>query len=76
VPDDLELPPTYREIADLIRAEIDKGTWPYGSQLPSARELATLYNVAMATIHRATGLLVASGDVVGRQGRGRFVIRR
>lgn len=76
VSEELELPPTYREIADLIRAAIDDGLYEYGSQLPSAAVLARQYGVGVTTIHRAMALLEAAGDVKGAQGRGRFVTRR
>ena len=39
-----------------LTAKIDDGAYPYGSMLPSARELAVEYGVAMATIHRAIEL--------------------
>lgn len=67
---------TYREIAEDITAKIDDGTYPYGSMLPSARELAAEYGVAMATIHRAMALLAEAEIIIGRQGRGRYVNRR
>ncbi|GIF04637.1 GntR family transcriptional regulator [Actinoplanes siamensis] len=74
--EEFRLPPTYKEVAELIRAEIDKGTWPYGTQLPSASELSDMYGTSITTIHRAMKILIDAGDVIGRQGRGRFVTRR
>lgn len=75
-PEEFKLPPTYKDIADLVTAAIDAGTYAYGSQLPSAAELAHEYGVSVGTIHRAMALLADAGTIVGRQGRGRFVTRR
>jgi DNA-binding GntR family transcriptional regulator len=74
--DELQIPPTYREIAELITVAIDEGLYPYGSLLPSAQILATRYDVSKTTIHRAMTLLASQGTIVGRQGRGRYVARR
>lgn len=73
MPDDLGIPPTYREIAEEIAAKIMSGEYERGSMLPGARELARHYGVAMSTIHRAMNLLQEQGLVIGRQGRGQFV---
>jgi GntR family transcriptional regulator len=75
-PEEFRLPPSYREVADLVTAAIDEGLYPYGTQLPSATELAALYDVSVATIHRAMKLLAERGIIQGRQGLGRFVTRR
>jgi DNA-binding GntR family transcriptional regulator len=74
--DSFRLPLSYREIAEDIRQKIDSGLYPYGSRLPSTAELVREYGVSEATVERAVRLLVASGDVVGRQGLGRYVTRR
>jgi GntR family transcriptional regulator len=74
--DELKIPPTYREIAEMITAAIDEGLYPYGSLLPSAQVLSTRYDVSKTTVHRAMVLLAAEGTIVGRQGRGRYVARR
>jgi len=76
VPEELDhIPPTYREIADLLRADMDSGLYPRGTWLPSASELAARYQVGRTTIARAMALLEASGDIQGAQGRGRLVLR-
>lgn len=74
--EDFKLPPSYRDVADDIREKIDSGLYPYGSRLPSTAELVRVYGVSDTTIERAVRLLVDSGDVIGRQGLGRFVTRR
>ncbi|BFU47543.1 GntR family transcriptional regulator [Krasilnikovia sp. MM14-A1004] len=74
--EEFKLPPSYREIAEIITAEIDKGTYPYGSRLPSTAELAHEFDVSVATVERAMRLLAQAGTIVGGQGLGRFVTRR
>lgn len=60
----------------MIRADIDSGLYPYGTQLPSTSELARKYGASDPTVQRAVKLLVEAGDLVGRQGLGRWVTRR
>jgi len=74
--EEFRLPPTYRDIATIVTAQIDKGTYPYGSKLPSTAQLALQFDVSVATIERAMRLLTEAGTIVGRQGLGRFVTRR
>lgn len=71
-----KLPPSYREVADLITDDIDSGLFPYGTQLPSTAELAVKYGASEPTVQRAVKVLIESGDLVGRQGLGRWVTRR
>ncbi|TDC79180.1 GntR family transcriptional regulator [Micromonospora sp. KC606] len=59
-------------LADLSR-KIEDGTYPPGSQLPSGRELADVYDVSQSTISRAVARLRKQGVLVGRPGRGVFV---
>lgn len=69
----IQFPPTYKEIAERLAEEIERGEWPPGSQVPSGRDLAKEYGVSAATGMRALRLLQDQGLVVGRQGRG-FVV--
>lgn len=74
--EEFRLPPSYRGVAAAITSAIDDGVYPYGTRLPSTSELAREYGVSVATIERAMRLLVVAGDIVGRQGLGRYVTRR
>lgn len=76
MPDELEIPPTYKEVAEDIVRLIDEGLYPYGTLLPSTAELVAQYNVSPGTIARAMALLTEQGAIIGRQGRGRYVARR
>ncbi|MCX4474732.1 HTH-type transcriptional repressor YvoA [Micromonospora sp. MW-13] len=59
-------------LEDLLK-KIKNGTYPPGSQLPSGRDLADVYDVSQSTISRAVATLREQGVLVGRPGRGVFV---
>lgn len=65
---------TYREIADLIAAQIRAGTLEPGERLPSTTDYAAEYDVSEATAYRALSLLVDRGLVRGEPGRARYVV--
>ena len=58
----------YRNIADAIRADIESGAYPRGSELPGQHELADLYKVNQTTINRALRVLTACGLIQTRRG--------
>jgi GntR family transcriptional regulator len=66
----------YRQIADHLRTEIERGVREPGEQLPSESQLMAEYDVSRVTARRALGLLVTDGLVVAEHGRGWFVRRR
>ncbi|KKK07251.1 winged helix-turn-helix domain-containing protein [Micromonospora sp. HK10] len=61
------------ELLDDLLKKIKDGTYPPGSQLPSGRMLADVYDVSQSTISRAVARLRQQGVLVGRPGRGVFV---
>lgn len=65
--------PLYTQIASSLRHEIEAGTWPVGSKLPSITQLADRFGVANQTMRQAVGLLEAEGLVLRRQGVGTVV---
>src|SRR3569833_1136312 len=64
--------PQYMQIADLITARIDEGTYPAGSQRPSEPELSSDLGGSRVTVNRAISVLRASGHVKVRRGAGTF----
>nr|MDT0522130.1 GntR family transcriptional regulator [Streptomyces sp. DSM 41633] len=64
--------PKYMQIADNLRATVLDGTRPEGSKLPSNRELAATYGVAIATVQRALEQLSVEGIIRTSQ-RGTYV---
>jgi GntR family transcriptional regulator len=66
----------YRQIADRLRDDIQRGALVPGEQLPSESRLMGEYKVSRVTARRALGVLVADGLVVAEHGRGWFVRNR
>ena len=64
--------PIYRQLADIIFAEIKSGSIKSGSKLPTVRELAEEAGVARGTVKRAYEELRRDGAVEMTQGRGTF----
>ncbi len=64
--------PIYRQLADIISAEIKSGAMPSGTKLPTVRELAEETQVARGTVKRAYEELRRDGVVEMTQGRGTF----
>ena len=70
----------YTDIADALRADIVKGRWAIGDQLPTLVELRTLWADAsdpasrgMQTIRSAYRILIDEGLVEVRRSRGYFL---
>ena len=65
--------PQYRQLADLLRASIEQGEYPPGSELPAEDQLASLHGVSRATVNRAVLILRGEGAVRVARGRGTVV---
>ncbi|WP_026122700.1 GntR family transcriptional regulator [Nocardiopsis halotolerans] len=63
----------YRQIARILRREIQEGTLPRGGQLPSEKQLEERFDASRNTIRLALGMLRNQGLVVSRPGRGHYV---
>lgn len=63
----------YQQIADDLRARIERGEYPRGSRLPTENELMDLYDASRNTIRDAVRLCVNLGLVQPQAGRGTFV---
>jgi GntR family transcriptional regulator len=63
----------YRQVADDLRAAIQRGDYPPGSTLPSQPDLARRYGLNQTSINRAIAVLRAEGLVRVEHGRGAFV---
>ncbi len=66
--------PAWQQVADQIREAISSGQLAPGDQLPSAREIADLHGLRLATLHHAMAALDVEGLIRVRQGR-RAVVR-
>ncbi len=65
--------PLSRQLAALIRSEIEEGKRLPGSRLPSITKLAAEHNVATATVVKALRILREEGLITGVSGHGTFV---
>jgi len=63
----------WRQIADVLRAEVISGTWADGAPLPPEAALAQRFGVNRHTLRRALAVLADEGLVRSDQGRGTFV---
>jgi GntR family transcriptional regulator len=61
-------PAGYRQIADLLREQIDTGALAPGENLPSESALAQTYGLSMVTVRRALTVLRHEGLIDVRQG--------
>ncbi|THA25024.1 GntR family transcriptional regulator [Streptomyces sp. RKND-216] len=62
--------PKYRQVADALRREIDDGTYPPGSRLPSESELSARFDASRNSVRSGLGLFVTQGLVTSSQGLG------
>jgi GntR family transcriptional regulator len=65
--------PLYKEVRDQIVESLVHSEWQPGELLPSEKELAKRFAVAISTIRAAIGELVSANILVRKQGKGTFV---
>ncbi|GAB3374424.1 aminotransferase-like domain-containing protein [Azotobacter armeniacus] len=63
----------YRQLVDMLAAEIRDGRLPPGTRLPTHRKLAAQEGLSLVTATRVYAELAAMGLVSGETGRGTFV---
>ncbi len=68
--------PPSRQLAAIIRAQIESGELQSGEQLPSIVKLAEQYGLATATVNKSIRILKAEGLVIGVSGHGTFVAQQ
>lgn len=64
----------YVQIADVITARIEEGTYPPEGRLPAELELTAEFGAARVTIRQAIGELRRRGLVETTHGKGTFVV--
>lgn len=65
--------PLYQQLYTHIKTEIQSGSLPYGSKLPSSRNLASHLQVSRNTVDTAYSQLVSEGYIEARPKTGYFV---
>jgi len=68
--------PLYKQIADALVANIEKGVLRSGEKLPATRELSVQLHVNRTTVSAAYALLEESGFIQGHVGRGSFITHK
>lgn len=63
----------YAQLADLLRRQIEDGTYRPGAQIPSEEQLAETHDISRETVRRATALLRAEGLIEVQHGYGSWV---
>lgn len=63
----------YRQLSDLLRADIGRGEYGPGAALPSEAKLMDRYRIGRNTVRLAMEVLRDDGLVVTRHGCGTFV---
>lgn len=73
----LESPlPLYRQMADVLRREIEAQALAPGTRLPTEKDLARRFQVSLITVRACVTELVREGILLRRQGRGTFIASR
>lgn len=65
--------PLFKQIADQLRGQVERGELKEGDRLPSEASLMDTYSVARMTVRQAISLLRTEGLLVAEHGRGVFV---
>ncbi|MBW1753819.1 MAG: GntR family transcriptional regulator [Deltaproteobacteria bacterium] len=68
--------PLYRQLADILLAQVRSGEYPPGARIPSENSLASRYGIGRPTARQATEMLVRKRILVRRRGSGTFVRRQ
>ncbi len=65
--------PKYYQLANILREQIENGTWKANETIPSERQLEQQYNLSRPTIRQAIDLLITQGYLYRIHGKGTFV---
>lgn len=68
-----EMPPKYQVLYEKLKQEIESGTLPVGSKIPSETQLMNSYGYSRQTVRKSLDELVVHGYIHKIQGSGSFV---
>lgn len=66
--------PLWRQLADVLRSQIQAGKLQSGRVMPSETTLMQTHGLARGTVRKAIDALAEEGLVIRVQGRGTFVV--
>jgi GntR family transcriptional regulator len=64
----------YDDVKNVLRRDIERGTYRAGEKIPSESQLTRILGVSAITVRRALRDLVMEGLLIGKQGIGVFVV--
>ncbi|MFG2224872.1 FadR/GntR family transcriptional regulator [Streptomyces sp. NPDC048644] len=64
---------TVHEVIARLHDELESGSWPVGSRIPSEGELASRLGVSRPTVREAVSALVHTGMLAPQRGKGTYV---
>lgn len=68
--------PLYHQLAELLMADIEAGTYAQGDAIPSENALVARHGIGRPTVRQAIESLVRKGVLIRRRGAGTFVAPR
>jgi GntR family transcriptional regulator len=68
--------PMYRQLADLLRVQIETGQLPPRTRIPSLSALASEYDLSVTSVQKALKVLRDDGLIIGVPGKGVFVAEK
>jgi GntR family transcriptional regulator len=68
--------PLWQQLAQVILARIEEGTYPPRTAIPSIRLLSEEFELSDVTVKKALSYLKGQGVLTGTPGRGTFVARQ
>ncbi len=67
--------PFYLQLIELLKFQIQDGTWQPGDQIPSEQELCSAYEVSRTVVRQALRDLEVDNIITRRKGKGTFVAK-
>lgn len=65
--------PLYYQLETILQEEIDNGTYPVGSQIPTEKELSQMFNISRTTVRQAIVDMVQKEKLYRTKSKGTFV---
>src|SRR6478752_3601827 len=65
--------PLYYQLQEILKEQIESGTWGTGEALPSEPELARRFGVSRVVVRQALAILEDDRQIIRIKGRGTFV---
>ena len=65
--------PLYYQLETLILEEIENGSYPPGSMIPTEKELSQMFNISRTTVRQAIAALVQNDRLYRTKSKGTFV---